>query len=39
MGHLVSGKNVSACSPTEYNENISEKDVSALSVRILYYHK
>lgn len=36
-GRLASGKNVSACSPAEYNENISEKDVSGLSVKILYY--
>lgn len=33
MGRLASGKNVSACSPAENNENISEKDVSSLSVR------
>lgn len=37
IGRLASGKNVSACSSAEYNENCSEKDVSGLSVRILYY--
>lgn len=36
-GRLASGKNLSACSPAKYNENISEEDVSGLSVRILYY--
>lgn len=36
-GRLASGKNDSACSPAEYNENISEEDVSSLSVRILNY--
>jgi len=32
-GRLASGKNVLACSPAENNENISEIDVSSLSVR------
>lgn len=36
-GRLGSGKNVSACSPAEYNENISKDDVSGLPVRILNY--
>lgn len=36
-GLLASGKNVLACTPAEYNENISKEDVSGLSVRILNY--